>query len=233
MNPTSTARCVLAAVIIQSMGCQSNHERQFFQAVENEDVAEVQRLVRENPKLVTAIDELGATGLDYAVLKGDAKLAKILIAAGSDMHHDSPRFGMPLHHAAYFGDEAIVEELLQAGVNVNLQPPSEDSHHRGTALHYAALGARPKIVAMLLEHGADVNARDRKGSTPLCRAVNPEPQRDDRQQVVELLLEHGADVSIATEGWTPLQWAQQFKELKNYRKQFEDIEATLIKHGAK
>ena len=40
-----------------------------------------------------------------------------------------------------------------------------------TVLHVAAMGGRVALVEALLARGADVNVKDKKGDTPLHRAI--------------------------------------------------------------
>jgi ankyrin repeat protein len=48
-------------------------------------------------------------------------------------------------------------------------------------------GENVDVARELLDSGADVNAKDRKGDTPLQRAINCR-----KKEVSQLLLEHGA-----------------------------------------
>jgi serine/threonine-protein phosphatase 6 regulatory ankyrin repeat subunit B len=162
------------------------------------------------------------------------EIVQILIKAGSDVNHEAPTCGTPLHDASYNGLYEIVQELLKAGADVNWQPSKVSSHDKGTALHSAASGGNAEIVKLLLEHGADVNAIDkvREKDTPIHSALNPAPESNQRKQVVQLLLEHGADVNQKDKGGhTPLFWAQKFG--KNLGPDAEDIIKLLIQHGAK
>jgi ankyrin repeat protein len=80
---------------------------------------------------------------------------------------------------------------------------------------------RHELLDLFLEFGADINAVDEEyRSTPLGWAA-----RNGLADMVELLLKRGADPSLAGEPWaTPLEWAR--------RRVHEDIEASLLAHGA-
>jgi ankyrin repeat protein len=76
----------------------------------------------------------------------------------------------------------VVRALVRAGADVNLCCGVT----RATALHAAARRGHVEIAQALLESGAAVDARDRKGHTPLQRAINCR-----KNGVSQLLLETG------------------------------------------
>ena len=81
------------------------------------------------------------------------------------------------------GGAEIVRAVVQAGADVN----ARGGVTRATPLHMAARRGHVKIARALLECGAAINAVDRKGDTPLTRAINC------RQDLVaQLLVESGA-----------------------------------------
>jgi ankyrin repeat protein len=77
----------------------------------------------------------------------------------------------------------VVRALLRAGADVN----ACSGVTRATALHMAARRGHVEIARALLEAGAAVNVQDRKGDTPLQRAINCR-----RNEVSQLLRERGA-----------------------------------------
>jgi hypothetical protein len=85
--------------------------------------------------------------------------------------------------AARKGDEAVVQELLLKGVDVNAK-----TEYGVTALAFAAGKGHIAVVRLLLENKADVNTKDTfYGSSPLDNAAT-----NGHAKVVELLLESGA-----------------------------------------
>jgi len=95
--------------------------------------------------------------------------------------------------AAMKGNVAKVQQLLDAGVNVDV------SLYGGTALMHAAGQQHKDMVEMLLDAEADVNATNQMGTTALYMAFAGEfwPSEyhlsDERKAIVDMLLQAGAD----------------------------------------
>ena len=72
----------------------------------------------------------------------------------------------PLHRAAYDGEPAVVEELLNKGESVSatakIRHPNEGiTFNLVTPLHLAAMNNGSTVVALLLDREADVNAKSK------------------------------------------------------------------------
>jgi hypothetical protein len=101
--------------------------------------------------------------LRMAVARGDVAQVKSLIAQGVDVDERIERGGATaLMRAAYGGDTAMVQVLLEAKADVNLQ-----DDYGGTALIYAAQGNHAGIVRILLRAGADPSLESKNGMTAL------------------------------------------------------------------
>jgi ankyrin repeat protein len=108
----------------------------------------------------------------------------------------------PLGLAAFFGQVAVVQLLLERGAEVNR--PSRNPM-RVMPLHSAAAAGHLEICRLLLEHGAQVNAAQADEFTPLHAAA----QNDD-VALTELLLQHGATLDAHAAGeLTPLGMARK------------------------
>ena len=77
------------------------------------------------------------------------KSLKILIENGADVNAKNGKLQTPLHYAAQFGYEKIVENLIQNGTNVNAE--NDDGEN---ALYLAAFHGYLDIVECLLKYGA-------------------------------------------------------------------------------
>ena len=118
----------------------------------------------------------GSTSLLFAARSGDLESARLLVAAGADVHDTAADGNTALNIAAHSGHGSLAAFLLAEGGDPNAAPLGY------TALHAAVLrgtlrdrgvpnddpGAGLPLVRTLLEHGADPNARLIRG-TPVRR----------------------------------------------------------------
>lgn len=103
----------------------------------------------------------------------------------------------PLHWAAFFGSDRLVEAMLVRGATTAIAPGDV------SPLHLAARWGHTKIMTDLLQNGADVHARDPFGSTPLHHAACSPANR-----AVDALIAEKAEVNVVNQaGLTPLHCA--------------------------
>ncbi len=121
-----------------------------------------------------------------ATCKGDVDIARELIAAGADVNRVDWNLGTALHHATVCGRTSVVELLIAAGANVNIQQPQDGK----TALMNAALEGRAEIAKLLIQAGANMNAKDRDGKTALIIAAEV-----GNAEVAAVLIRSGADIN--------------------------------------
>ena len=101
-----------------------------------------------------------------------------------------------IHVACEIGWHAVVERMLDDGVDLNLRARNS----KMCPLHLAIRSdMNLALVKLLLDGGAEVNAEDGKRRRPLHRAVETSAVR-----VGELLLDNGADVNAAGDSGTAL-----------------------------
>lgn len=161
----------------------------FLQAVQNGNVALVERLLLNGAGLFTKTDK-GATALHVAVLNGHCDLVQRLLQLGSDINAQDDEGMVPLHHAARLGNAAITLLLLENGSQTSAQNAAGE-----TALHIASKHGYQLVVRQLLKYGSQVGLYDRRGTTAIYHAsVN------GHQAIVDALLDAGADCdSISTD----------------------------------
>jgi hemoglobin len=129
----------------------------------------------------------GATLLHFAVGAGCLEVVASLLRLGVDPNiqgrgDHTPLYCVANECASETGPE-VVRALVRAGADVN----ACGGVTRATALHMAARRGHVEIARALLDSGAALNARDRKGDTPLQRAINCR-----KNGVSQLLRERGA-----------------------------------------
>ena len=86
-------------------------------------------------------------------------------------------------------DMKLLDELLFDTINVNI-PDSNNNYPIQIAVDFG----NPHALISLLDNGANPNTVDRKGYTPLMRALDAK-YIPNRYLIVVLLLKNGADVN--------------------------------------
>jgi ankyrin repeat protein len=202
-------------------------ETEFLEAVKTGKIEQVTELIRDNPALVDARSESGASVVVLAAYYGQPQVASLLVERGAKVdifeaamtgsigrlqeilvaqpelaEAVAPDGFQPLGLASFFGHRSTVELLLGRGVEVN--SPSRNEQHV-MPLHSAAAGQHLEIARLLLKHGADPNTRQSGGFTALHAAA-----QNGQVEMVELLIEHAADIEAKSEdGRIPLDFARE------------------------
>ena len=132
----------------------------------------------------------GRTLLHFACGAGCREVVALLLRLDMDPNirdhgGHAPLYSVANECASEAGPE-IVRALVRAGANVN----AAGGVTRATALHMAARRGHVGIARALLDFGAALDAQDRKGDTPLQRAINCR-----KDTVAELFVEFGASRS--------------------------------------
>ena len=170
--------------------------------------------------------------LNLSIRKDDKEIVRKLVNKGKVNTTDKHGW-TPLHVALQYRHTEIVEILLKAGAQADVQTPVgqtplhvalehcdvtsarlllrygnyKDSADKSgmTALHLAARNGYKDIVLSLVDQGSDVNAQDKSGKTPLHRAAE-----QGKTEMVSLLAQRGSDVTLTDKkGNTALQLAEK------------------------
>lgn len=200
--------------------------QEFFDAIKQGNLAEVERRLSLDPVLIHA-RENGLSPIMVAAYHREPAIASFLAdktvaitvfeAAATGKINNVIRLlarepnlvnayttdgYQPLGLACFFGHFDVAEYLVKAGANVN----SKSRNSLGAApIQSAAAGGHRKIVKMLLEHNADPNIREQGGFTPLHAAA----QNGD-EEMIRTLLYGGADLTLkANNGKTALDLAME------------------------
>lgn len=179
LRPNGTSAVTLAMFSI------GKGEQAFHRVSENEIL---KALRARSPKL---------TLFDTAALGTAAQLDTLLRKDPASLHARSAFGWTLLHVAAYAGNVATTELLLQKGAPIEARAKSK---FLNTPLQTALLTGELATAKLLLDHGADPLVRQHKGATPMHEAAFL-----GRQDLVQLLLDHGAELnSVEDNGQTPL-----------------------------
>ena len=139
-----------------------------------------------------------------------------LIAAGADVNaasaaSDGGKPAAPLFLAIRSGTLEIVQQLIDAGANVNaLDGQGSTPLHRAVLVQPAEYAT--SLVTTLLRAGADANAMRPNGGAPLHNLIFGADKLapEALAQIATLLAQHGADVNLpaAFDDATPLDIAR-------------------------
>jgi ankyrin repeat protein len=159
------------------------------------DHAAVAQLLIERGAAVDAPSITG-TPLSNAIRSRAPELERLLLAAGADptAEADGSMVVSPAHSAALDGNVALLQSLLDGGVDVNRATSSGR-----TLLHMAALGGGLEAVRLLVGRGARLDARDDAGQTPLHAAAE-----GGSITALRLLADKGGDLAATADDGTTL-----------------------------
>lgn len=185
---------------------------EFETAIKNNDMAQVQALLVQDPTLVNSRASSGISMIMLAQYYGRAEMVQLLIQHNAQIDlYDASAIGdaeraagwlvmqpqlantfspdgfTPLGLTAFFGHLETADVLLTYHADPNT---ASNNPMHAAPLHSAVAGNHYDVAAKLVEAGADVNAVQADGFTPLMGAA-----QNGNLQMVELLLAHGADMS--------------------------------------
>jgi len=144
-SPIRLAAVLLAVLVFAVPAlCGPIHD-----AVRDGDLAKVQALLKDNPKLVFSKEEFtGATPLHCAAGTGHKDVAELLLAKGAEVNVADIDGRTPLHYAATMGHKNVVELLLAKGAYVNAK-----DKNGATPLSLATFLGYKDIAELLRQHG--------------------------------------------------------------------------------
>jgi ankyrin repeat protein len=179
--------------LLLRFGADVNHTQR-----SGSELLAVARDISVAAQLVRAGASAADVDLCSVMMLRSTELACFLIHEGADVNQRRADGMTPLLAAVTYGDQPLVESLLEAGVRVSLRNSADE-----TPLHVAAQRGKPGIVMALLRAGCDAAARDCLGATPLHWAAAV-----DNFECVQVLVNAGADVAAtAKDGLPPMEWA--------------------------
>ncbi|KAF5133099.1 Ankyrin-3 [Metarhizium anisopliae] len=167
-------------------------------------------MTRSNSNVVHAVFQ-AATG-------DGAETARLCLDAGFQPDCTGDYGGSILNVAAFYGQLATVQLLVERGADVNA------ADKKGTApIHHAAMRDTPEMVEYLLHQGANLEEMSDDHGTPLMAAV-----WHDKTETVKFLLGQEANVNATSTKSCPYYTALQAAVKRNS----PTMVGILLEHGA-
>ena len=114
-----------------------------------------------------------------ASYRGDAAMARELIAAGVVDKDVRDALGATALHAAMFQSNLIVVKLL---LDYGFDPNTRATKNGNTPLHYAVASNNLDAARLLLQYHANKNIRNLEGLTPIDKA-----RKEEKEEMIKLL----------------------------------------------
>jgi len=147
--------------------------------------------------------------IHYASMEGDVQFLSNVVHSGKSKEmifshfteEDNCYYWSPIHWAAYYGKEKIVEGFINYGISANLIT----SKYLQTPLHMSSISGSSQCAEKLLSMGADINLQDRFGDTVLHKTA----RKGGDNNLVYLWLKNGIDLMLENkDGKTAYQLAE-------------------------
>lgn len=136
-----------------------------FDLARHGSVEDFKALSNGDTSILTQKDERGSTPLVLACYYNNIEVVKYLIQVVDDIN-GATKDGSPLMAAAVKGYNSIVQLLLDAGADPNIEDMNKTS-----ALHYAATFKNYDLVIMLLNAGGDLHHKNNINQSPYDLAL--------------------------------------------------------------
>ncbi len=165
--------------------------------------------------------------LEYACLKGNLEIAKLLVENGAKID-GIKNDGEPLEISCRRPNLELVQYLVENGADVNAVQITSDGLKTESALMTAIQNGCFDTVQYLVENGADINyIEEDNGYSVLDYAVD-----EYSTNIIKYLIENGADINYKNyEGETPLMLALQYAGYDNIKILLENNADLTLKNN--
>lgn len=197
--------------------CQTKQQDTTAQEMLDNNLKNILTAIENGADVNQNIENIGTplhwTTWQYSNIPGALEIMQKLIQHGADVNALDKWGNTPLHGICDMykpNDIEAAKILIEAGCDVNI----------GSPLVTAADRESVELVKYLISVGADVNQKDKRGNTPLSKAIKaPKNYSKDYMkkynEIVKVLVEAGADLTDQNEyGRTPYYLAINNKNKK-------------------
>jgi len=171
----------VASLLLEEMSRRGIELDIFGSSVAGDETRAAQ-LLAAHPTVASSYSPDGWTPLHLAAFFGHARLAKLLLEHGADVHARSRNAldNEPIHAAAAGRKADVIAVLLEYGADVNAR-----QHGGWTPLHAASQNGDENLVRLLMAHGADRSLRAANNQSAMDLALT-----GGHQGVVDILDEY-------------------------------------------
>lgn len=108
-------------LFIVAWGLVAGHQmgQRIFQAIRNNDMNTVKKILKENPGELEYADGAANTPLHYAVVSGNLEMVKLLLDSGSNINHKNIYNRTALQKASMFGRIDVADLLKSQGADTS------------------------------------------------------------------------------------------------------------------
>ena len=145
---------------VDGLSVYEEEESDLDAAIENEDIAYFQKVVKKIGHVDAILDEFDRPVLVPAIMWGKVDLVKFLVASGASLK------GAVLN-ACENANIELIEFLIEIGAGIH---EVDEESNNDTPLMKACLGGFTGAVKLLIKKGADIHVQDVHGQTALNKA---------------------------------------------------------------
>ncbi len=185
---SATKLAVLASFIV-SLALSYSYGQDIFIASYNGDFETVEKLIKQDPKLVNSKNSFGRFPLEMAASTGQVEIVRFLLKHGADVKMNR-NGATALHMAALYGGKTeLISLLLKNGADMNARTANGQ-----TPLNLAVIGKQKAVADLLLDRGAEINLENQNFTQLLNISASGGIQR-----IVDLALKKEVNFSFRTE----------------------------------
>lgn len=167
---------LMVGLFLSSLLSAQEKVKSIFDIARNGTVAEVQRLMKQNPDIINQTNENGFSPLILACYRGNKDVADFLIDNVKDINYKS-REGTALAGLSIKYNKELVEHLLKKKADPNI---ADETGY--TPLFWAVKSGNKELVEQLLQYKADKTKKDAMGMTPFEYAL-----QTNNKEIINLL----------------------------------------------